>query len=357
MTNRRAKLLTRIVRGAWIWLLAAPPLAFAQGTVTSITPNPVPGIACQLNTIKVEGTGTCGTQGQANGFTVELGDGTPTVHLPGNFPIEIYHAYKLAGTYTLRARGEANCKGNVATHLHVVGPVITSIFPFSKITPGGGVILQGQNFGSLPGQILIKFQNQLIGTPLENIQWGNTFAAGTIPQGITGVTDQEVTLTVFAQCGAASNDLAVHFTATRDMAAIPLPRITCSTSVGAGNSDQCQNWGQDNWPLECGSGPSFGLQKGPTGFYGYHASGWGFSGETGNDQFWPLPVLQNGWVLSSVSGLSWDRVGGGSNAQETSSPPPGTSAPDLAVGWKADNCGVIFYWGDMYITGPAGVAF
>ena len=352
MTIRRAI----AVLGAWMCLSAAPPLALAQGTVTSITPNPVPGIACQLNTIEINGTGACGTQGQANGFTLELGDSTPTVHLPGNFPIKVYHAYKSAGTYTLRAQGATKCTGTVTRKLQVLGPVITSIFPFSRITPGGSVILLGQNFGNLPGQILIKFQNQLIGTPLENIQWGNTFAAGTIPSDITGVTDQQVTLTVFAQCGAASNDLSVHFTAARDMAAIPLPRITCSTSVGAGNSDQCQNWGQDNWPAECGCCPNFGLQKGPTGFYGYHASGWGFSGETGNDQFWPLPMLQNGWVLSSVSGLSWDKIGNGSYANESASQ-PGTSAPNVSVNWKADNCGVIFYWGDMYINGPAGVAY
>jgi hypothetical protein len=338
-----------------MWMSA--PFAWAQGTVTSITPDPVPAIACQLDTIEINGTGTCGTAGQANGFTLELGDTTATVHLPGNFPIKVYHTYKSAGTYTLRAQGAANCSGNVVQHLQVLGPVITSIFPFSQITPGGGVILIGQNFGDLPGQIVIKFTNQLIGTPLENIQWGNTFASGTIPKGITGQPDEQVTLTVFAQCGAASNELSEHFTAARDMAEIPFNRITCSTSVGAGNSDQCQDWGQDNWPLECGCCPSFGLQKGPTGFYGYHASGWGFSGETGNDDFWSSPALQNGWVLSSVSGLSGTRIGGGSFANVASSSPPGSNTPNAAVSWKADNCGVIFYWGNMNITGPAGMPY
>jgi hypothetical protein len=71
------------------------------------------------------------------------------------------------------------------------------------------------------------------------------------------VPDQDVTLTVFAQRGAASNDLSVHFTATRD----PFTRITCSTSVGAGNSDQCQDWGQDNWPLECGCRPNWDARR------------------------------------------------------------------------------------------------
>jgi len=109
--------------GASIWLLTAPISALAQGRVTSITPNPVPAIACQLDTIEINGTGTCGTAGQANGFTVELGDTTPTVHLPGNFPIKIFHSYNSAGTYTLRAQAATNCTCDVTRKLRVLGPV------------------------------------------------------------------------------------------------------------------------------------------------------------------------------------------------------------------------------------------
>jgi hypothetical protein len=338
-----------IVFGASMWTFSAPVIALAQGTITGVSPETSPGIACKLDTIRISGTGSCST------FTFQLGDSTPIVHLPGNFPILVYHTYTHAGTYALKAQGQGNCTGAVTASLHVLGPAITSIFPFSVIKPGGGVIIAGQNFGDLPGQILMKFQNQLVGVPLQNIQWGDTFASGTIPQGISGQPDQQVVFTVVAQCGAVSNEWSAMFTAARDIAALPFGRIDCSTSVGAGNSDQCQDWGQNNQPTECFQFHTFGLQPGATGFYGYHASGWGFSGESGNDQFWA--TLNNSWVLDSITGLSGTRVGNGSDANEWNPSQPGTPNPKLTVLWHADNCGIILYWGDMMITGPRGLPY
>ncbi|HTO79363.1 MAG TPA: hypothetical protein VMJ31_06265 [Methylocystis sp.] len=57
-------------------LLLAPQSALAAGVI-SITPNPSPGIACQLNTIKIAGNGTC------SGVQFNLGDETNVVNLPG----------------------------------------------------------------------------------------------------------------------------------------------------------------------------------------------------------------------------------------------------------------------------------
>src|SRR6516164_5863958 len=81
--------------------------ALAQGTITGITPTQSPGVACSLNTITITGTGTCGT------FLFNLGDTTPVVHLPGNFPIRVYHTYSSGGTYPLTAQGTGNCQGMV----------------------------------------------------------------------------------------------------------------------------------------------------------------------------------------------------------------------------------------------------
>jgi hypothetical protein len=326
--------------------------ALADGTITGVSPNPSPGVTCSLNTIKISGTGTCGT------FLFELGDSTPTVHLPGNFPILVYHTYSHAGTYSLTAQGQGNCKGVVNASLQVLGPTITSIFPFSVIKPGGAVIIEGQNFGNLPGQILINFPSlhQFTGIALENIQWGDTFAAGTIPTGISGVPDQVVSFTVVAQCGAVSNSWAAKFTATRDIIALPFDQITCF-SFSIGNSDRCQNMGQSNFPMECGSLPPVGTGPGSaTGFYGYHASGWG-GGETGNDGFNTTFNLNNGWVVDSVTDLSWAKVGNGSYATEAWTSPFGATFPGVQVNWKADACGLIVYSGDIYITGPRGVPY
>jgi hypothetical protein len=328
--------------------------ALADGTITGVAPDPSPGLACNLNTIRVTGTGACGT------FLFKLGDSTPIVHLPGNFPILVYHAYSQAGTYSLTAQGQGNCKGVVDVSLQVLGPTITSMFPFSVIKPGGTVIIQGQNFGNLPGQILINIPSlhQFGGTPLENIQWGNTFASGTIPAGISGVPDQQVTFTVLAQCGAVSNAWTARFTAARDIARLPFDRINCFT-FSYGNSDRCQNLGQSNFPMECGSLPPVEVAPGPTGFYGFHASGWGFSGESGNDGFWlsPSQTLNNDWVVDSVTSLSGWKIGNGSSATEAWASQPGATNPGVNVNWYSDNCGAILYTGDIMVTGPVGMPY
>lgn len=326
--------------------------ALADGTITGVAPNSSPGLACNLNTIKITGTGSCST------FLFNLGDSTPIVHLPGNFPILVYHTYSHAGTFSLTAQGQGNCHGAVNASLQVAGPTITSIFPFSVIKPGGSVILEGQNFGNLPGQILINIPSlhQFAGTPLENIQWGNTFASGMIPATITGVPDQQVFFTVVAQCGAVSNSSAANFTATRAMVALPFDQISCF-SFNYGNSDECQNLGQNNFPIECGSLPPVGTGGNPaTGFYGYHASGWG-GGETGDDPFDANFNLSNGWVVDYVTGLSSYTVGGGSYAAESSASQFGATSPSVDVNWKADACGLILYTGDIYVIGPKGLPY
>ncbi len=326
--------------------------ALADGTITGVAPSPSPGLACNLNTIKITGTGSCGT------FLFHLGDSTPIVHLPGNFPIVVYHTYSHAGTYSLTAQGQGNCHGVVNASLQVAGPTITSIFPFSVIKPGGSVILEGQNFGDLPGQILINIPSlhQFVGTPLENVQWGNTFAAGTIPVTIVGVPDQEVSFTVVARCGAVSNSWQTQFTATREMALLPFDSIQCWPGVLAGN-DACQGLGQAGWPPECGFlNGTFGLAQDPTGFWGYHVSGWG-PGESATDGFYLNTALKNGWVFNAVLNFGWARVGGGSNAAldwNTSS--PGDTSAKVYVDWHADACGLIDFTGDMQIIGPKGLA-
>jgi hypothetical protein len=332
--------------------------AAADGSITNVSPNPSSGVTCSLNTVKVSGTGTC------SDFLFELGDSTPTVHLPGNFPILVYHTYTRAGTYTLTAQGQGNCSGVVNSSLQVLGPTITSIVPFSVIKPGGGVIFQGQNFGDLPGQILIKFQKQLVGVPLENIQWGDTFAAGTIPAGISGEPDQNVIFTIVAQCGAVSNPWPAQFTATRAIVALPYDQISCG-SFYIGNSDSCQSLGQENLPTECFQLGTWGLEPPATGFTGFHASGWG-GGESGTDAFCygnntnmclTTNNLQNGWVFDSIANGVGAKEGKGSYANIASTSPSGSTSPSVSMSWKSDACGYVLFLGDMLITGPQGVPY
>ena len=133
------------------------------------------------------------------------------------------------------------CPGAATATVQVVGPQINSLVPFSAVTPGGGLILVGENFGYLTGAILIHLTDYLghpLDRALQNLQWGDLFAAGTIPGDISGVLDQQATLTVVAQCGAVSNPWTAHFTAAPDVADLALfydapGSFSCSMSTGS----------------------------------------------------------------------------------------------------------------------------
>src|SRR5262249_54988829 len=153
-------------------------IAAARGQkITDVSPN-LPSVkACAVETITVKGTGKCA-------FGVNWGDSTrTTVLLPrgmpgGGFPVNVTHIYSQQGNYTVNVAG-VRC-GSATTNVIVVGPIITSAYPFSQVTPGGWVLLQGENFGNLPGQMrihLTSYPNQPIDVPLQNLQWGDTFAA------------------------------------------------------------------------------------------------------------------------------------------------------------------------------------
>ncbi len=337
-------------------LLFAPVTASANGTVTAVAPSPSPTPACELNVIKIGGSGSC------TGVQLHLGDGTNTVNLPGVFPLLVYHAYSKPGTYALEAVGQGTCGGDVTASLQVVGPTLSSIS--GSVTPGGKVSLQGANFGEVPpGQIFIALSGQ-IARPLQITAWGPgigeaSFASGIIPANISGVPDQDAQIYLVTPCGNTSNSLTPHFTATRDLVRLPYIDINCSSTSGLGNSDACQSNGNYGVPPECGGIPTAGDVPPPTGFVGYHASGWGFSGESGNDDFftaslWFTPYLINGWVFEGHSGISW----WGSQAPSYWYVSPiGGGSPSVSVNWYANNCGAVEYYGDLYITGPRGVPY
>jgi hypothetical protein len=76
--------------------------------------------------------------------------------------------------------------------------------------------------GDLPGQVWIHLKDYQ-GNASDDLllytqkYWHDTSVAGIVPD-ITGVLDQQATVTVVAQCGAVGNAQTVNFTADRDVA-------------------------------------------------------------------------------------------------------------------------------------------
>jgi hypothetical protein len=161
--------------------------ARAAGTITGLTLS-LPAIkTCVAETVAVNGTGQCAT------FSVNFGDGQKLLVLrppanPIKFPATFHHTYSKLGTYKIEADGGSTCPGVASETVQVAaGPWITSMFTLGfffsfDATPGALVILQGENFGNMPGQAWIHLERdgkpanyQLEVTPND---WGDTFVGG-----------------------------------------------------------------------------------------------------------------------------------------------------------------------------------
>jgi hypothetical protein len=354
-------------------------LALGAGKITGLTLS-LPAIkTCVVETITVKGTGKC------SDVRVFFGDGNKLITLgkPRPFPQTFQHNYSKMGTYPVSVEAYtgpgSTCTGKASETLQVAaGPWITSMFTLgfffsSGATPGALVILQGENFGNLPGQAWIHLKKldgmsahyQLVLAHPND--WGDTFVAGTIPS-ISGVLDQQATFTVVAQCGATSNSVSGSFLAARDVVDLAYvgdppaggnhwsPWFQCAMSAAPGGN-QCENSGSDDWPNECGV-TAFG-EAGFGNLAAYHAVAWSPNGHPRHDDFWVNGPLLNGWVLLSTSADWTTQVssGGQVSVDPGWTSAPGTSNPYLQVNWYVNSCSAIFYSGHMFITGPLGVPY
>jgi hypothetical protein len=212
------------------------------------------------------------------------------------------------------------------------------MLPFSNITPGGGVVVQGQNFASPDGSF---GQFQLILSsgetyPLENVQWGDTFAAGTIRAYWGPELDTQGVLRIVRSDGTISNPLPVGFTATRDFNVLPPADMQIICVQGADNN-YC--------PAPGDSSSASGL----------HDTQWGH--DMGLDRF--NAALQNGWVFYQMDFAQVEGINGGVQ------PPPGftplSNKVQLAVYWDQEGGSLEFSHGattwydiNLYIMGPKG---
>jgi hypothetical protein len=214
-------------------------------------------------------------------------------------------------------------------------PLITSVFPFSVIQPNGGVIIQGQNFGSQPGQFLIVGNFPGGQMALTNLQWGDNFAAGVIPW-VAGVPDQQAVLQIVTQDGQPSNQVPVTFTAARTVALLPGTAVT-PVECGQGGSDLCYIAGDQD----------------PFTVAGAHGTLFWPGGSSGDDVY--NVNLANGWVFDHYEWLAQDGINGG----------PFGLAPDpdelpaftIDVNWSYGFFGNSNYELAIYVVGPIGMPF
>jgi hypothetical protein len=311
---------------------------------------------------------------------LDFGDGTPsaTVSLPSLLPTP--HTYNQTATLKISAGPTAACGGQATVTLPVINltgyiralycaaygcnPII-SLMPFSNVTPGGQVIIQGSGFGNQPGTLRIvlqSFYNQLIyDVPVAASDWNSNLVIATIPSGIQSVIAQNASFQVITAGSSSSNAFFLPFRPTIEMFEVPASQITCSMTKHSA-SDSCQFIGGTNDPVECalpGTGlPSVGTAPPVNGYAGYHGSGWQLftATDSGTDTF--NISLKNGWV--NAGGATFESASSdGSSYANLAAPISNAPLPNWSwqVNWNVDACGMVGYDGAINIMGPAGVPY
>jgi hypothetical protein len=214
-------------------------------------------------------------------------------------------------------------------------PLITSVFLFSVIKPGGGVIIQGEHFQSQPGQFQLLLSTSGQTLDLTNLQWGDSFAAGVIPM-ITGVPDQPALLQVVTQDGKVSNQWPVQFTASREVVLLAGSALT-PVACGSGGDDFCY----------------IGSSTDPFTVAGGHAMSLGFYSASGTDVY--NCTLKNGWEFDHYRWGTQDGIQGGPFGQAPD--PIGQTEFTLAISWFFDVFGSANYDISLFVVGPAGMPF
>ncbi len=348
-------------------MMATPLSVRAAGLITALTASANPVNVNTDVTFTVKGTsGGCGD------LTIDYGDGQSIQLTSVSFNNNTNtttpaHKYAVAKTYLVKATPGKSCSGTATVSLAVTGggsggggaatggfaqlanrnslanvarlfaPQIDSVFPFSSIRPGGGVIVMGSSFGPQPGKFRLKLQSGLV-TDLTGLEWGGKAIGGTIDPGISGVVDQPATLQIVRANGQISNEVPVTFTARREVQWLPMESVRFSCASGS-DTNKCNEW-------------QAGADMGPHSFQAYHACTGIFLSchDSGKDVY--SATLANGWKLSTVS------IGVGKSRAD---PPvilrddPGSF--EMSIYWDTTGNKSVNYRGWIYVEGPAGTNF
>ena len=108
-----------LVSAALLFAVISGVAEAGQGEVRGVTLSRSEVEAGAAVAATVTGTSPCGA------VHIDWGDGTAVTHATSTLPITREHAYKSAGTFTVRAQGMGNCTGEATARMVVKGPPAT----------------------------------------------------------------------------------------------------------------------------------------------------------------------------------------------------------------------------------------
>lgn len=231
-----------------------------------------------------------------------------------------------------KARASATLAGLLAAKVQaeqICGPYLEQVFS-TTIGPGVPVTAVGTCFGSQKGTI--RIEGQFPGGALlpDVTAWGDKAAGAVLPEGLTGIADHKVYISLTTPEGKTSNKVAVDFYATRDAKFLKAADTTPVCSLAADIND-------------CDPVP------GRT-FDGIHGNIIG--GSQGTDRV--KATLKNGWTLKErvLSHSSW---GLGTGTASFGNNPVGQSNFDQRIDFSAPGATRLHLISRLIIEGPVGL--
>jgi len=88
----------------------------SAGTITGLGATPSTGLIGETISVTATGTGLCGA------VHINWGDGEAITYATTQLPVTQTHVYKVAGAFTVRAQGMANCDGEAVTRVSIRPP-------------------------------------------------------------------------------------------------------------------------------------------------------------------------------------------------------------------------------------------
>ncbi len=362
-------------------LVLCSPVAWAAGEIKEIVANPTTTFPNQPVMVRVYGTND--QDGTCSQVVVRCQAPAAAEHVMTNItlPFQVTCTYGTTGTKTVTASAElvnADCPGDKITQVKVYStstklvdpnlgkllvPQIETIFPFSKPSPGGDVLVFGKNFLNQPGKLQIVGQ---FGTrELVNLEWGpdGKWVGGRVPSDLCGAPDHPAKLVVVTKAGARSNEFPVTFLAQKQWKWLTMSDVHVVGCSNDGNENRCNGFdpGGDDfanvpWDDSLDIYSSHGHGFDPA-IAGYHWNCWGCVGnDSGIDKY--QITLKNGWTLSHMLLEEGDDFG---SDYDVSPPSPGFPGGATSwtpqFSWMASPNDYAWYAVGIEVEGPCGTNY
>jgi hypothetical protein len=219
--------------------------------------------------------------------------------------------------------------------------------PLGALKYGSQVLINGENFGTNKGNILLygNFPNSPLS--FENVEWVSTSRVrGYVPQAANGSPNQTVTIKVKTAGNILSNGMTTGFIGreTKYLVWSDVGVLHCGDDANKNYCNDPQGYFQPHRVQE-------------TAMFGFHQNAWATIGDDEGHDIFQI-ILNNGWILKSMDIVIWEKSSSDEVLNGPHPPfPAGTTNWTPTIDWVASPFDHVRYQIKIVVEGPAGTHY